>query len=278
VTGGVPRYLELINPKQSAEHNIQALCFSPNAPLLNEFERIFSDIFGKRSAIYKKIVRRLVLGTATSDEILTSCGRTKTGDFSEYLADLEMAGFVARDFTWQLDTKKQAKLSRYRLKDNYLRFYLKYIEPNKTKITKGLLQHASVTALPGWDSIIGLQFENLVLNNIAEILKALKIPFSTVLFANAFFQTKTKQTAGCQIDLLIQTKFHSVYVCEIKFSKMELDLSILDEVKAKIAKLKLPKNFSYRPVLIHVNGVRQTVVEEEYFTDIIDFGSVLNLQ
>ncbi len=278
MTGGVPRYLELINPKQSAEHNIQALCFSPNAPLLNEFERIFSDIFGKRSAIYKKIVRRLVLGTATSDEILTSCGRTKTGDFSEYLADLEMAGFVARDFTWQLDTKKQAKLSRYRLKDNYLRFYLKYIEPNKTKITKGLLQHASVTALPGWDSIIGLQFENLVLNNIAEILKALKIPFSTVLFANAFFQTKTKQTAGCQIDLLIQTKFHSVYVCEIKFSKMELDLSILDEVKAKIAKLKLPKNFSYRPVLIHVNGVRQTVVEEEYFTDIIDFGSVLNLQ
>lgn len=56
ITGGVPRYLELVNPKKSAEDNIRALCFSPHAPLLNEFERLFSDIFGKRSELYKRII------------------------------------------------------------------------------------------------------------------------------------------------------------------------------------------------------------------------------
>ncbi|MCW5588534.1 MAG: AAA family ATPase [Legionellales bacterium] len=275
VTGGVPRYLELIDPHLTAEENIRHLCFTPNAPLVDEFERIFSDIFGNRSEMYKKIIQRLVIGQATLDEILASCGREKTGDFSEYLNDLELAGFVARDFTWHLKNGKQSKLSHYRLKDNYVRFYLKYLEPNKAKINKGLFRKQSVTSLPAWESIMGLQFQNLILNNDLGIIQKLAIPFEDVVFVNPFFQRKTKQQAGCQIDLLIQTKFNCAFVCEIKFHKSELNTSIINEVDEKIKKLKLPKNFSYRPVLIHVNGIRDALKEEGYFSNIIDFGEIL---
>ena len=275
-TGGVPRYLELINKNLSAEDNIKALCFSPNAPLLNEFERIFSDIFGTRSGIYKEIVRRLSIGSANLEEILESCGRSKSGDFSVYLNDLEMAGYVSRDFTWHLKDGKQSKLSLYRLKDNYVRFYLKYIEPNQSKIIKGLYKDRSITTLPGWDGIMGLQFQNLVLNNQIEVLKKLEIPVEDVLFIDSFFQKKTKTVAGCQIDLLIQTKYNCLFICEIKFSKTEIASNIISEVQKKIDSLKMPKNFSYRPVLIHVNGVEDSVSEERYFDKVIDFSQLLD--
>jgi hypothetical protein len=37
-----------------------------------------------------------------------------------------------------------------------------------------------------------------------------------------FFQRRTLVQAGCQIDLAIQTRFNTVYVCEIKLSTSEL--------------------------------------------------------
>jgi len=276
ITGGVPRYLELVNPNKSAEDNIRTLCFSPNAPLLNEFERIFSDVFGERSELYKKIIDRLIIGPASQEEILISCERNKTGDFSEYLADLGTAGFISRDFTWHLKDGKTSKLSRYRLKDNYVRFYLKYIQPNKTKIEKGVFKKTSVTTLPAWEGIISLQFENLVLNNDSCIIELLGVPSEEIIFSNPYFQKKTKTHPGCQIDLLIQTKFNCLYVCEIKFSRSEVTASVIDEVKQKISKLNIPKNFSYRPALIHVNGVNSAVVESGYFAKIIDFGQLLS--
>ncbi len=276
ITGGVPRYLEFINPKKSAEDNIRNMCFLPNAPLVGEFERIFSDIFGVRSKIYKKIINRLIIGSATQEEIIKSCGRNKTGDFSNYLNDLNMAGFISRDFTWHIKNGKLSKLSQYRLKDNYVRFYLKYIQPSHAKIVKGTFKKISVTTLPGWDGIISLQFQNLVLNNDNRIIELLGIPLEEVIISNPYFQKKTKTQLGCQIDLLIQTRFHSLYVCEIKFSRSELTMSIIDEVKQKIERLNIPKKFSYRPILIHVNGVKEAVIESGYFANIIDFGRILS--
>ncbi len=41
ITGGVPRYLEEINPSLSAEENIKELCFKKNGLLVNEFNSIF---------------------------------------------------------------------------------------------------------------------------------------------------------------------------------------------------------------------------------------------
>jgi len=150
VTGGIPRYLELINPKLPAEENIKRLCFSKNGPLVNEFEHIFSDIFSKRSDLYKRIVMQLIQGPAAADEICAQLGLTRTGAFDEYLNDLVLSGFIAKDYTWHIKTGKTAKLSKYRVKDNYVRFYLKYILPNKDKINKNRYQDTSLLLLSGW--------------------------------------------------------------------------------------------------------------------------------
>ena len=59
---------------------------------------------------------------------------------------------------------------RFRLKDNYSRFYLKYIERNKKVIDADAFSFASLDELEGIDSVMGLAFENLVVNNYRELI------------------------------------------------------------------------------------------------------------
>ena len=76
-------------------------------------------------------------------------------------------------------------------------------------------------------------------------------------------------------DLLIQTKFNSLIVCEIKFSKSELPISVVEEVKERINSLQLKGFMSCRPVLIHVNGVQNAIISSGYFANIVDFCKLL---
>lgn len=77
------------------------------------------------------------------------------------------------------------------------------------------------------------------------------------------------------IDYLIQTRHHSLYLCEIKFSRDPIGMNIVKEMLEKIKRLKSPKYFSRRVVLIHVNGVKEEVVDSQFFSKIIDFSDLL---
>lgn len=270
VTGGIPLYLESINPKISAEENIRRLCFRKEGLLYMEFERIFSDVFGTRAGLYKKFIKSLAQGPAEQATILQSIKLDKSGVYSEYLDELVKTGYLARDFTWSIKSGKISKLSRYRLSDNYLQFYIHYIEPNLQNIQQNR------DLLPrGWTTIMGLQFENLVLNNRQTIQKLLSIPPSDILLDNPYFQRASQKQAGVQIDYLIQTRFNTLYVCEVKFYREKIGLEIVKEMQQKLNSLSLPKGYSVRPVLIHVNGVKEEVDDLGFFSHIIDFSHFL---
>ncbi len=134
VTGGIPLYLEHIRPDISADENITALCFRQSGLLFREFDNIFSDLFSKRSALYKKVIESLAKGVLTQEEICERIGHAHSSNIGEYLDDLITSGFILRDQTWQLKTGLPSKLSHYRICDCYSRFYLKYIESNRNKI------------------------------------------------------------------------------------------------------------------------------------------------
>jgi len=275
ITGGVPRYLEEVMSNLPAEKNIQDLCFTRGGLLVREFDEIFSDLFSRRSASYKEIVMSLADGPKELMEICKDLKKSRGGIRNKYLDDLVKAGFVQRDFSWYLGDGKEGKLSRYRLSDNYLRFYLKYISRNLSKIEKGTFSPSLVTSFPGWEGIMGLQFENLVVHNRKTVWKLVGISPEEVIMDGPFFQRPTNRQPGCQIDYMVQTRFYTLYVCEIKFSKNPIGRKIIDEVEEKRKRLKVPRHFSIRPVLIHVNGVEDTVLDEGYFDKVIDFGQLL---
>jgi len=275
ITGGIPRYLEELHPNQSAEENIRRLCFQKEGFLFEEFTHIFSDIFGKKSDTYEKIVRALVNGSCELADLYKKLKIEKSGKLSEYLDHLILGGFVVRDRTRVLSTVKPSKLSHFRLSDNYLRFYCKWIEPVKDRIEANAYDHNSLTSVPGWDGIMGLQFENLVLHNRKAIHKLLNISPEQILWDNPYFQRAIKAHPGCQIDYLIHTLHHFLYICEIKFSRHPISKKIIKEMQEKMRRLKIPKHISKLPVLIHVCGVEEEVVESGFFAKIIDFGQLL---
>ncbi len=275
VTGGIPRYLEDIYPEKSYEANISSLCFTKEGLLFREFDNIFHDLFQKRSQYYKEIVQALAAGPQTLDSICEKLGIKKGGVISKHLHHLELAGFIQIAPTWNLKNQVLSRLKRYRLSDNYTRFYLKYILPKYNPIKQGTFNLRSIDSFPGWATILGLQFENLVLANQMLVFSRLGIAAETVVQSGPFFQQATREMQGCQIDLLIQTKHKTLYLCEIKFSQAPIGMSVVQEVEHKLNKMSIPRLFSVRPVLIHVNGVTDEVTESDFFDAMIDFQSLL---
>lgn len=275
LTGGIPRYLELINVRETAEENIKRLSFYPDSPLIDEFKNIFSDIFGKRSTIYKSIIKALLQGPIEQATLLECINRKKSGQISEYLDELELAGFIRRDYVWSIKNKKQTRLSKYRIKDNYLRFYLKYIDQNIQSIKDGLFLEKSLESFSGWNTMLGLQFECLVQNNMLKITELLKINPNDLEACGPYFQKNTARKPGCQIDLMIQTKQNILYVCEIKFNRNPIGMNLINEVKTKINNLIIPRNYTCLPVLVHVNNITDELYDEKYFYKTIDFCELL---
>lgn len=165
VTGGVPWYLEQMQGQFTAEENINRQCFTQGGIMVNNFDRIFNDLFDKRSEIYKKIITLLVDGSITYSDIAEKLNYEKSARLSEDVNDLIEAGFISKDQTWSLKTGKVVNLFNYRLSDNYVRFYLKYIMPKLLQINSRRVSQATFHRIADWDTIMGLQFENIVVNN-----------------------------------------------------------------------------------------------------------------
>ena len=274
VTGGVPKYLEEIDSGLSAEENIRHMCFRPGGILFREFEQIFSDVFGKRATAYRDIVSALVHGSKSLFEISAALGKKRSGHMSEYLSDLALGGFVSRDVVFSPRTGGDTRKERYRLRDNYARFYLRYVEPHRTRIEKGILGELSLEQLPGWETIAGLQLENLVLSNISALTHYLQLGRTPILAAAPFVQTPTKRKKGCQVDLMLLTK-RTIYVVEVK-RRRRIDASIVPEMQEKLRRIPSDPERSVRTALVYHGELDHRVEEERYFDFVIPIGQLLS--
>lgn len=277
ILGGVPWYLEQIDPKHMADDNIKQLCFQRDGILVLEFQRIFHDLFNGKGRTYKKILESLQEGPKTLMEVRTKIGFGMSGTLSKMMEHLITCGFIQKHPQWSIKTEKLQKQSLYRLSDPYVRFYLKNIEPNKAKIEQGFYESYDISKIPGFDAIIGLQVENLLLQNRALLLKTMGISASDCVMDGPYRQTKTIRTKGCQIDYLVQTRTKNLFVSEFKFKRRELGIDIIEEVQERIARLTTPKSFGLVPVLFHLGGVSETVYHREYFYKVIDISDFLSM-
>ena len=274
VTGGVPRYLKEIDPGASAAANLARLAFRPNSILRIDFDEMFSDVITRLPTLSGKIVRALVERPLSVSEAAMAVNVGKGGKIGEALEQLEEAGLVASDAGKNPETGENAREVKYRLKDNYARFYLRYIEPKKEIVDAGAYRFVSLDALDGWESIMGLQFENLVLNHYPALIEPLNIGNSLIESAAPYSRRRKVDGAdGLQIDLLLQTK-HSNFVIEIK-RKREIGREVIDEVERKLSKLSTPRGKSARPVLVYDGNLSPVVETDGYFDAIIPFRRLL---
>lgn len=273
VTGGVPRYLEEVDPGLSAVENIQNMCFSPKALLRDDFSRIFSSVFGQNAVVKRRVLCELAKSPLTVTELADALGMERCGVLSRHLEQLSVAGFVVGDKGLNPLTQKPAKIIRYRLKDNYSRFYLKYIEPNAQMIDRDAFRCQSLDALKGWDSMMGYQFETLVTNNVQALLPHLGLGRALLLSAAPFRQLPTARKRGCQVDLLLQTEGA---VCLVEIKRMrEIGLKIEEELREKVARLAVKPGVSVRTALVYEGMLSPRLSASAYIDKFVDFGRLL---
>lgn len=270
VTGGVPRYLEEIDTRESAEWNIHKLCFDPTGYLVTELPNLIKSSFlnAAREATlerYLTILEALTGNGKTLAEIEKATGIHNNESLSDSLAALSLSGIVSENPVWNLKTQSLAKRNvRYRIEDPYTRFYMKYVRPRLHEIDKGLFRHLTLKQLPEWETIRGLQFEALVGQSVVPaILERLNLRGVPVKRFGPYFQSETTRHEGVQIDYLLQTD-DALYVCETKFSKT-VEASVIDEVKEKIRRLQVPKGITVRKVLIYSGELADGLKDSIYF-------------
>jgi hypothetical protein len=267
ITGGIPRYLEEIDPGLSADENIRRLCFSPSGTLFKDFNEIFSSVFGEEAVLKRKILALLADGPQTGEELSRWLKCINNGHFAEHLDALSLAGFISAERGINPATGKRARTGRYRIRDNYTRFYLKYIEPHIVEIEDGSYRFTSLETLPDWHATMGLQFENLIVNHFREIIPHLHIGNSIVVSAAPYRNRRNSRGGGCQIDLLIQTA-RTAYVVETK-RQFEIGRTVEDQVAREMKCLHIRAGMSVRPVLVYLGQLDGSVEGDGFFDAII---------
>ena len=151
---------------------------------------------------------------------------------------------------------------------------MKYIEPVRDKIEAGIYDDTlGVPTFSAFESILGLQFENLVLNNLPRVLKLLRIDPAHTISASPYFQNQTRRQRACQIDLLIDTRY-AVYICEIKFRR-RITAAVIDAVGKKAKNLDIDRSKSLRKVLIYVGELATGIEKSGAFDYLISFEELL---
>ena len=278
IFGGIPKYLEQIDPTNSLSINLDRLCFMKHGFFLNEFDTIFKEQF-KVTRKYEKIVKYLAHRSCSKEELSQNLGISSGGGLTDYIKTLERADFI-KTFTPKTLFGKGEKTKKIVLWDEWLRFYFIYIEPNLNIINlntaTGLFEKITENSL---NTYFGLCFERFCMKNISLILEVQGLALSDVLGYGSYFRQRSRinpDNHGLQIDILIHRKGQILTLVECKFSSNPITTSVIKEVQQKLTLLKAPKNYSIERVLICNGEITPSLQKSEFFHKIFNLDAVFS--
>ncbi len=138
VIGGIPAYLERFDGTHSLSANIRHHLFQRTGMFRSEPAIMVSDLV-RETRTYETILRAVGTGAHTPAEIAKSSS-IAAQNLSPYLRRLRDLGLLERRIpaTTPPTERRTTTRSRYHLRDPYLRFYFRFIEPNLEMIEMGL--------------------------------------------------------------------------------------------------------------------------------------------
>ncbi len=230
VMGGIPYYLEQLQPGKSVAQNINQLCFSPDGLLLTEFPRLFQSLFAL-SEINMRIIRVIAAHRygISRQQIIKKTKIPSGSNLNNRLYELQAAGFI-HGYTPFGYGKKE---TYYRVIDEYALFYLRWIEPQLKSGHPFSGNHWQVEVkTPAWLSWAGYTFEGVCLKHSEQILRALGLERIGCKISSWRHVAAIKSAAsGAQIDLLLDRNDGAITLCEIKYCEKPYGL---DKAAAKL--------------------------------------------
>ena len=135
VTGGVPGYLEFMDPELPVEENIKRSFFDASSLLFDEpgnfLRREVRD-----PAYYNAVLKAIATGCSKNSEIAAEVG-LETSACTAYLKNLTTIGLVGKHTPV---TEKAGKKTVYEIEDSMFRFWYRFVPENLPLIQLGIVE------------------------------------------------------------------------------------------------------------------------------------------
>ena len=135
VLGGVPKYLCLWEDRKSVHDNIKHLFLQQISPLYSEAETFLKSELRELSA-YNAILKALAAGNYKLNDIYARTGFSRA-KISVYLKNLIQMDIVEKIFSMDANSHVNVQKGLYRIKDNLLNFWYRFVFPNQSMIAIG---------------------------------------------------------------------------------------------------------------------------------------------
>lgn len=232
ILGGVPAYLERWKDNQSLKTNVERLFLQRTGWFRNEPQVLVSDLTQRETVTYESILKAIAAGHHER-EAIASYAAIKSTALSHYLPRLLELQFVERRIpaTVPLADLKTSRKTRYYLRDPFLRFYYRFIDPNLHLIDSGLPHRLWQMIEDNFRAFVALAFEDVCLAWLVAQARQEKLPFAADNVGAHWSNT-------VQVDVVaINWREKQLLLGECKWGDAPISRSILTE----LIEVKTPK-------------------------------------
>jgi hypothetical protein len=153
---GIPLYLKQFDSGKPLFANIEQEFLKRDSLMHKEAEILLKQEF-RDTSNYFSILRALAFGNVRQHDIAAYTGIDKS-IVSKYLQNLETIRVVRKEYVIT-DRKEKQRTSSYNFRDNYFRFWFRFVYPNKTAIEKGESAQVLKSVKEGYSHYMGGVFE-----------------------------------------------------------------------------------------------------------------------
>jgi AAA+ ATPase superfamily predicted ATPase len=212
ISGGIPKYLELLMDGGAVNtETMLAMISRADSPFINEGKELLVSEFGRDYGIYFSILCLIAQGKNSQREIDSIIGRN-TG---AYLVNLE------RDYSLltrikPLFSKPETRNSRWKITDQYLRFWFRFIFPNQSMVETGQTGLLLKLIKKNYEQYSGIVLEDYFREKISEE--------SPVTIIGSYWDRKGEN----EIDIIALNELDkTALVAEVKRNAKKINLSSL---------------------------------------------------
>jgi hypothetical protein len=182
--GGVPAYLQKFDPELDFWQNVEQRILTKGEFLYEEAEFLLREEL-REPRNYSSILKAIAQGANTYGEILNQTNMDKSM-LSKYASVLGDLGFIKR--TYPIGAKPKPRKGQYTIADNYLRFWFKYVLPNKTELETGNTNNVLAKIKEDYNTYLGHTFEQTALEILTEMKTRNALPFSFTTIGKWWFK------------------------------------------------------------------------------------------
>ena len=216
--GGVPSYLELLEPRYSLETNLRRLLDS--SLIMDDAAALLRDQLDEPRN-YVAIVGAIAAGYLRVTEIAKMAGLTDSTT-AKYLTVLQDLGIVERQVPATVSRPEHSKSGRYQIVDHYLRFYYRFIAPARTLLERGMTEQVGANLRQHLPEFIGKNiFEELCREWVLRQADAGKLSFIPRRVGAYWAKGEP------EIDVVaVNEDDHQILLGECKWTKLPVDRAV----------------------------------------------------